>query len=334
MARRPALLVPALPPLLVVLGPTASGKSPLAMSLAESLGGEIVSADSMQVYRGLDVGTAKPTPDERARVPHHLVDVLDPGETFSAADFRRRAIEAARAIAARGRVPLVVGGTGLYLRALLHGIVPAPSADPELRAAYRRVEDEGGPGTLHRRLAQVDPAAAARLHPHDLVRIERALEVHHLVGRPLSDLQAEHSFAAGDVVALRLRLDVPREVLNDRIDARAARMVASGWVEEVRSLIRSGVDPDGRALQGLGYRRVVERVRGETDEAEMLRRVRADTRTYARRQIAWFRGEREAVAVPPPPEGTRWALERARRFLHDPPVAGAGSATPPAPGAP
>lgn len=290
------------------------------MRLAEEMGGEIVCADSMQVFRGLDVGTAKPTLAERARVRHHLFDVIGPDEAFSAARFRDLASQAVVEIAGRGRVPLVVGGTGLWIRALLDGLAPAPPADPGVRAELRRAEAEGGPGTLHRLLGEVDPEAAARLHPRDLVRLERALEVHRLTGRPISEIHAAHRFGGGLFPALRLTIQVPREVLDERIAARARGMFEAGWVDEVRRLLASGADPMGRGLRGLGYRRVVEHLGGAIDAGETLDRVIADTRAYARRQVQWFRNDDRARPLPPPPFGIGEALEQARAFLQDPPV--------------
>ena len=221
--------------LCVVAGPTASGKTALAVALARRLGGEIVNADSQQVYRGLDVGTAKPTAEERAAAPHHLVDVAEPGEGMDAARFAALADAAIADVAGRGRFPIVAGGTGLYLRALLHGVVPAPGRDPALRA---RLEDEAarlGRPALHARLTAIDPAAAARILPNDLVRIVRALEIA-AGGRLPSELHAEHAFREDRYDAVLLALDPPRPELHARIDARVREMFAGGLLEEARAL--------------------------------------------------------------------------------------------------
>jgi tRNA dimethylallyltransferase len=284
--------------IVVVAGPTASGKTALAVALAGRIGGEIVSADSQQLYRSLDVGTAKPTPDERRAVPHHLLDVVEPGEGWDAARFVGAADEAIQGIVARGRVPLVVGGTGLYLRALLHGVVPAPGRDPELRA---RLEEEGrvaGRAALHARLAAVDPEAAARIRPNDLVRVVRALEIA-ASGRTQSELFREHAFAEDRYRALILALDPPREVLHRRIDARVEAMFAGGLLEEARALIARFGERIPAKLP-IGYAEAIALVRGERDAAEAIRRVQVETRRYARRQIIWLRRERGVEWIAPP----------------------------------
>ncbi len=308
---------PLRPPLLVLCGATATGKSTLALALAEALGGEIVSADSMQVYRGMDVGTAKPSFQERAGIPHHGLDLRDPEEGYSAAEFQGDADGWIEGIHARGRIPIVVGGTGLYLRALLDGLMDAPSRNETLRASLRAEEEEKGPGTLHRRLQEVDPETALRLHPRDLIRIERALEVWTLSGQPISALHQAHRFAEKRYPSMRLRLDLPKAALHRRIDARAEAMWKNGWCEEVRNLMARGLSPHSRPLQALGYQRVVEHLLEGAKEEDAVRKIQSDTRTYARRQENWFRGDREALSQPPFPEGFPIALERARGFLQD-----------------
>ncbi len=282
----------------VVAGPTASGKTALAIALARRLGGEIVNADSQQVYRGLDVGTAKPTAEERAAVPHHLVDVAEPGEGMDAARFTALADAAIQEVAARGRVPVVAGGTGLYLRALLHGVVAAPGRDPALRA---RLEEEAarlGRPALHARLAAIDPASAARIRPNDLVRVVRALEIA-ASGRLASDLHADHAFREERYDALLVALDPPRAELHRRIDARVHEMFRGGILDEARALLErfGGALP---AKLPIGYAEAVECVRGALPVEEAIRRVQVAHRRYARRQIVWLRREPGVEWVSPP----------------------------------
>jgi tRNA dimethylallyltransferase len=273
--------------LVCIVGPTASGKSNLALELAGRLGGEIVSADSRQVYRHLDIGTAKPTPAERARIPHHCLDLVEPGETFDAARFRDAARAAVAEIAARGRLPLVVGGTGLYVRALLRGLCPAPPRAPALRAALAR---EPAPA-LYRRLAEVDPPAAVRIAPGDAVRVVRALEVALTTGVPLSRWQAEHRFAEPAYDALVIGLAWPVAELDARIGARARKMMEAGFLDEVRALHRRGLDAAAPGLTAVGYRDLLACVEGRVDAAAALATTVRATRQFAKRQRTWFRRE-------------------------------------------
>jgi tRNA dimethylallyltransferase len=278
------------PRIVCVVGPTASGKSALALELAEALGGEIVSADSRQVYRGLDVGTAKPTPAERARVPHHCLDLVEPGERFDAARFRAAAGRAVAEAAARGRVPLVVGGTGLWIRVLLHGLCAAPPRVPALRATLERRAAEVGTPALHAELAALDPASAGRLAPRDAARVVRALEVALATGVPLSRWQAEHRFGERPYDALLIGLARPVAELDERIAHRARAMLADGFVDEVRRLHARGV-----AVDAVGYREMLACVAGESDvETALAATVRA-TRRFAKRQRTWFRREPDVV---------------------------------------
>ena len=285
----PAL--PPLPTLLVVLvGPTAAGKSAVAAALAARRAVEVVVADSLQVYRGLDVGTAKPTPAERARIPHHLVDILEPTEPFTAADFATRARQAVAGIAARGRLPVVVGGTGLYVRAFLRGPLAGPGGDPGLRRRLLAEAEASGGAALHARLAAVDPAAAAAIHPHNAVRVLRALELYTLSGTPPSALRRgmEGAPPAGTVL---LGLRRGRDDLARRIEARTRGMIAGGLVEEVRGLLRRGIPRDAKPLGAIGYRQAVAHLDGRFSLAEASRQIARDTRLYAKRQMTWFRRE-------------------------------------------
>lgn len=280
---------------IAIVGPTGVGKSALAMALAEAFGGEIVSADSRQVYRHLDIGTAKPTADERVRVPHHLLDVVDPDETFDAARYRAIAIEAVRLIRGRGRPVLICGGTGLYVRALLHGLFPGPVASPTLRRELENLEISCGPGTLHRRLAAVDPAAATRLHPHDMLRVVRALEVAELTGRPISAWQRDHRFGDRSVRALIIGCVRAHGELLTRIETRCRAMIAAGLLEEIRGLWARGYAPDLAALQSVGYREMGSHLRGECDFDTAFDDFVRATRRLAKRQMTWFRGEAETM---------------------------------------
>jgi tRNA dimethylallyltransferase len=272
---------------LVLTGPTGSGKTRLGVALAERLGAEVVSMDSMTLYRGMDVGTAKPGPEERRRVPHHLIDVLDPWESASVAWWLWRAAACCRDIEARGRRVLFVGGTPLYLKALMFGLFGGPPGDPALRERLTR-ED---PGRLHERLAAVDPEAAARLHPNDLRRVVRALEVWELTGRLLSSWQTQWAAkgegpAAPDQV---LCLDLPREELYRRIDARVRDMMAAGFVDEARALRQLARPLGPQAAQALGYREVFDLLDGRTGLEEAVALIQKRSRNFAKRQLTWFR---------------------------------------------
>ncbi len=297
--------------ILVIAGPTASGKTSLAIALASRLGGEIVNADSQQVYRGLDVGTAKPTAGERAAAPHHLLDLVEPGEGMDAVRFAALADAAIAAIAGRGRFPIVAGGTGLYLRALLHGVVAAPGRDPALRARLEAEAAREGRAALHGRLAAVDPEAARRIRPNDLVRVVRALEIA-AGGRRPSELHAAHSFAPDRYDAAILALDPPRAELHARIDARVRGMFAEGILDEARSLLARAA---GRlpAKLPIGYAEAVACARGELDVAEAVRRVQAAHRRYARRQIVWLRKERGVEWIRSPYDADALARRVERR---------------------
>ncbi len=281
------------PPAIFLMGPTASGKTDLAVALVERLPLEIVSVDSGQVYRGLDIGSAKPGPHILARAPHRLIDIRDPEDTYSAADFRADALAAMAEIRAAGRVPLLVGGTGLYFRALERGLAPLPDADPGVRAALVAEARERGWAALHAELARVDPAAAARIHPNDPQRIQRALEVWRLTGRPLSRLQAEAAQPALPYRVLKLvRAPAERARLHARIERRFETMLARGFEAEVRRLLaRPGLTPASAALRAVGYRQMVAFIQGEYDRETLVHRAVVATRRLARRQLTWFRAE-------------------------------------------
>jgi len=276
------------PPLLVIAGPTGVGKTAAAVALAARVPLEVISADSRQVYRGMDAATGKPTADERAAVRHHLIDVVEPDQAFDAARFAAAARDLIADVHARGRLPAVVGGTGLYIRALLRGLDPAVPADPAYRAELAAVVAREGRAALHRRLAAVAPALAHRLHPHDHVRVMRALE---RVRGGGSVEQQRWACAESDWPVVYVGLTMGRAALAERLRARAARMVEAGLEEEVRALLGRGHDSRLRALSSIGYREFVRVVGGELDRDEALRLMQRDTVRYARRQWTWFARE-------------------------------------------
>ena len=289
-------------PLLVILGPTASGKTELGLQVAEALGGEIISADAFAVYRGLDIGTDKPSEAARRRVRHHMVDVADPTERFSAGEFAHRASAAIHEIASRGLVPLVVGGSHFWIRALLEGLFPSPPRDPDLGASLG-AEWEEDPAAVIRRLEAIDPVAAARIGAHDRQRILRALEVFELTGEPLSTHWDRHQ-PPPVFDPLLVAPQRPRSELYDRINSRVDRLFASGLVEEVRRILASGVPVEAHALKAIGYREVVEFLEGLCNLDEAIENTKGASRKLAKRQLTWLRGFREdsLIWVPPADE--------------------------------
>jgi tRNA dimethylallyltransferase len=304
------------PPLLVIAGPTGVGKTATAVALAARVPIEVISADSRQVYRGMDVATGKPTRLEQQAVPHHLVDVVEPDDRYHAARFRTDARALLPAVRARGRLPVVVGGTGLYIRALLRGLDPAPPADPEFRQALAGLAAREGRGALHARLAEQAPALARRLHPNDHVRVMRALErLRGMGGAATEEVEWRRPEREDEVLYVGLSMD--RVVLATRLRRRAADMAQAGLLDEVRRLLRRGYDPTLPALQGIGYREFVSVARGDLDAAEALRRMQRDTVRYARRQWTWFTREPEIewldVALAGGPTGAAAVIEQRLR---------------------
>lgn len=274
--------------LLCVVGPTASGKSALALRLAQSLGGEIISADSMQIYRGFDIGTGKPTLEEQQLVPHHLLDVAEPLDNWDAAQWAEEAARLMSEIRARGHVPIVCGGTFLWVRALIYGLAEAPRGDDALRARHREWAEKEGRAALHARLAEVDPPCAARLAPNDFVRVSRALEVFELTGKPMSEVQQAHGFREPRFLARFIGVARERTEQDQLIERRVNGMLAAGWVDEVKALMARGFS-EARVMQSVGYRQVFTAVSaGHAPDAEEI--VRA-TRVFARRQRTWLRDQ-------------------------------------------
>lgn len=285
------------PSLVVICGPTASGKTSLALRLAERFSCEIVSADSRQIYRQMDIGTAKPTSAELAAVPHHLIDVVDPDQPFNVNDYTRLGHQAISEILARQRLPMVVGGTGLYLQALLTGLLDVPGANEELRTELRQLEAHHGVGYLHQRLQEVDPEAAARLKPRDQVRIIRALEVYAATGKPLSWFQQQHQFGEKPYRVLWLGMQLEREELYRLIDLRVERMFADGLVEEVEGLLASGYPATLKAFRTIGYSEVLQLLQRKIDMETAISMVKQNSRRYAKRQLTWFRKNPEILWV-------------------------------------
>jgi tRNA dimethylallyltransferase len=278
--------------LLFIVGPTASGKSALALRLARELGGEILSADSMQIYRGFDIGTGKPSAEERQQVPHHLLDVAEPLENWDAAQWANEATRLISEVQARGRVPIVCGGTFLWVRALIYGLAQAPRGDDELRARHRDWAEREGRAALHSRLAEVDPPSAARLAPNDFVRVSRALEVFELSGTPMSQVQAAHGFRQPRFAARLVGVARERSEQDELIAARVRAMLAAGWVGEVERLVSSGYAA-ARAMQSVGYRQIFEALAAGTasDENTLAEAIVRATRVFARRQRTWLRDQ-------------------------------------------
>jgi len=282
-----------LPRLVILLGPTGVGKSELGIQLAEQFGGEILNADSMQVYRYMDIGTAKPSKEQRGRVRHHLIDLVNPDQSFNANLYRlcgRKIIDQLY----QERKPMwVVGGTGLYIKALTQGLFPSPQIDPAIRERLRKEAEEKGKDFLYQRLKEVDPKTASTLHPNDQFRIIRALEVFDSTGVPISFFREQHRFGERPYRTLKIGLEMGREYLYERINQRVDRMVEQGFVEEVKGLLEMGYGPELKSMQSLGYKQMVQFLLKKMGWDETLRQIKRDTRHYAKRQWTWFKADPE-----------------------------------------
>jgi len=279
------------PLVLAVLGPTASGKSALGMTLAERYNGEIINCDSTAVYRGFDIGTDKVAVEEQRGIAHHLVDIAEPTEVYTAARYAHDAERVIRDLHRRGKLPILVGGTGFYYRALVRGLFPGPGADDQLRARLDTIADRRGPERLHRLLQRVDPASAARIMPRDRKRLVRALEVYFATGKPLTDHFSDTQSLIADCDVIAIALKIPAELTAERVARRVDQQFARGIVSEVRGLLARGVPPDARPFGGLVYRQVMEMLGGVRGEAETRALIVQENRRYARRQLIWFRKE-------------------------------------------
>ncbi len=284
-------------PILIIAGPTAVGKTEASLLLAQELGAEIVSADSMQIYRGMNIGTAKPTKDQRRLVYHHMIDIADPGQLYSVGDYLRDARAALDGIISSGGVPIVVGGTGLYIRALMRGLFHGPPADVELRGRLLQKEADGQEGVLYAELVRVDPDAAVKIHPNDLRRTVRALEVYYLRDRTISDFQQEHSFKDRPYQFRLLFLTRERSELYPRIERRVDQMIADGLEAEVRDLFDQGYADALPSMQGIGYKHFMDFFHGRSSREDAVALLKRDTKRYAKRQFTWFRREPEAAWV-------------------------------------
>jgi len=294
------------PPVVVVTGPTGAGKTPLAIELGRRFDGEIVNADSMQVYRHMDVGTAKPSLEQRAEIPHHVLDVVTPDAVYSAGRYANAARKVAEGIHARGKIVLLTGGTGLYIRAFLEGLLETGEADVEMRKELERqhaaaVADDD-PSRLHRRLRELDPDGAQSIHPNDIRRTIRALEIHWSAGRPASNLRADHAFGDRPYRTLHLALDPGRDALIERIDQRCNEMIEKGLLREARELRELGYGPELRPMQAIGYRHMMPVVDGSDTLAHALEIMCRDTRRFARRQRTWLRAVPDARWIRPDDE--------------------------------
>ena len=281
------------PRVVILLGPTGVGKSKLAIELAEAFGGEVLSADSMQVYRYLDIGTAKPTPEERKRVRHHLIDLVNPDQPFHADLYRILGRKTIDQLHQHHQPIWVVGGTGLYIETLSQGLFPSPKIDPSVRERLKEESKEKGGAFFFDRLSRVDPKTASQLHPNDLFRILRALEVFDCTGVPISFLREQHRFGERPYVALKIGLETDRKALYERIDQRVDQMIQRGFLQEVESLMGMGYGAELKPMRGLGYKQMVQFILKKVDWDEAVRQMKRDTRHYARRQWTWFKADQE-----------------------------------------
>jgi tRNA dimethylallyltransferase len=295
------------PKLVIVFGPTAAGKSELVLDLAPRLNAEVINADSQQVYRQMDIGTAKPSKAERAKVPHHVIDVVNPDEEFNVARYRELALTSAQDIQSRGKLAIVSGGTGLYIRALTRGLFVGPAQDAGIRKTLNAEAEKNGLRSLYQRLERVDASATSWIHPHDRQRIIRALEVYQLTGKPISEWQKQHGFREVTFSTLKIGLDRQREELYDRINRRCDRMIETGLVHEVKGLFEKGYTSDLNSLRSVGYRHIGWFLKSQMSFEEALHLMKRDTRRLAKRQLTWFRRDEEIHWFHP---------ERQRREIH------------------
>ena len=310
--------------IIVLCGPTAIGKTTTAIELCRALKGEIVNADSMQIYRHMNIGTAKPTPEEQDLVPHHLVDIVNPDEDFDAAKFAAKAHDVIQFLGRRHILPIVAGGTGLYIKALIHGLFEMMPKDPEIRKELNAKAVKYGPGHLYDQLKEIDPETSLRLHPNDLHRIIRAIEVFQISGQPISRYQKQHGFNDKPYKALKIGLVMDRETLYRRIDLRVDAMLEEGLVDEVKGLLEKGYSSGLKSMQAIGYRHMIRFLEGQADWPETVRTLKRDTRRYAKRQRTWFKKDKAIIWKQP--KDIEEMIQLAKDFLNGtdsvPPVSG------------
>ncbi|NOY68007.1 MAG: tRNA (adenosine(37)-N6)-dimethylallyltransferase MiaA [Deltaproteobacteria bacterium] len=301
------------PGIVVICGPTGIGKTALAICLAEAFGGEIIGADSMQVYRYMDIGTAKPSLAELGRVRHHMIGVIDPASPYDAAKYSRDAGSIIMSLGSQHRAPFVVGGTGLYIKALIHGLFEAGASDPELRRELKHTAETRGRDWLYQRLVSKDPDAAGRIHPNDTYRIIRALEIYELTGRSMSESQKSHGFGENRFETLKICLVIDRKELYDRINRRVEIMIEQGLEDEVRGLLAMGYSRNLRPMQSIGYRHMMDYIDGNMTLDETISTLKRDTRRYAKRQFTWFKKDPEMIWQTP--DGPDEISQRVKAFL-------------------
>jgi tRNA dimethylallyltransferase len=301
------------PKVIVICGPTALGKTSTAIHLANYFNGEIIGADSMQIYRHMDVGTAKPTLDEQARVKHHLIDLVDPDEHFDARMYATLSREKVMELHEQTIIPFVVGGTGLYIKALLHGLFKTKALDSDIRGRLKAEVQAHGSAYLYKKLCRRDPDTAKKIHSNDTYRIMRALEVFELTGKTLANFHQEHGFRDSPFAVLKIGLHISREMLYKRINKRVEIMIDSGFVNEVKRLLVMGYSPELKSMQSIGYRHIVNFIEGHCTWDEMLRTLKRDTRRYAKRQMTWFKAD--PAVIWKEPEAIEDIKELIKKFL-------------------
>jgi len=285
--------------IILIGGPTGIGKTSLSLRMAGEFNGAIVGADSMQIYKYMEIGTAKPSLEERDRVLHYMIDIATPDLFFDAASYAKQARESISQISEQGRIPFVVGGTGFYIKALLYGLCRAKPSDPAIRENLRKEFEIYGGAHMYERLSACDPEAAGRIHPHDTYRVLRALEIYILTGKPMSEFQKEHSFRDIPYDMLKIGLILPREMLYERINFRVDRMIAEGLLDEVKKLLAMGFSEGLRSMNALGYRHMLDYLNGRMPWDEAIRILKRDTRRYAKRQLTWFQKDQDMIWKPP-----------------------------------
>jgi len=302
------------PKVVIICGPTGIGKTSVAIDIADVVNGEIISADSMQIYRYMDIGTAKPTIEEQRRIRHHIINIVDPDENFDAAKFSKRAHEKIIELYTGGIPPLVVGGTGLYIKALVHGLFDADTVNYDIRDVLKKEAVIHGTGFLHKRLTAYDPDAAGKIHPNDTYRIIRALEMIEATGETISKHQEGHGFKNKRYKVFKIGLRMERKALYHRINKRVDAMIEKGLVDEVKYLLDRGYSENLKSMQSIGYRHIVDFIKGRLSWDEVLRTLKRDTRRYAKRQMTWFKADPEIVWVNP--SDVEGMITRVKDFLH------------------